>query len=230
MAKPSLLLLHGALGAASQFAPWLPLLEADFEVRTLDFEGHGSQPFADRPFAIAHFAENLEAYIRANNLEKVNVFGYSMGGYVAMYLAQRKPELFGKISTFASKLAWTPEGAAREVRMLDVNTILEKVPKFAQALEARHFGNEWKEHLARTAAMMLALGDAPALKDEDFPEIKVPLRLGVGDSDTMVTLEETISAFRKIPGAQLFVMPATQHPVEKIDAVRIVEAIRAYFL
>ena len=104
MAKPQLILLHGALGAQSQFSPWLPLLEESFEVHSLDFEGHGTQAFADRPFAISHFAENLERYIHSKGLQQPHVFGYSMGGYVAMYLAVRQPELLGKIFTFATKL------------------------------------------------------------------------------------------------------------------------------
>ena len=187
MSKPSLLLLHGALGAQSQFAPWVPLLSNDFDVHTLDFEGHGAQPFADRPFSIPGFAENLEAYLLANGLENANVFGYSMGGYVAMYLAARKPGLIGKLFTFATKLDWNPAVAAREVKMLDVATILEKVPKFAEMLKARHFGNDWQQHLARTAEMMIGLGNAPALTAADFGKLDLPVRMGIGDRDTMVT-------------------------------------------
>jgi pimeloyl-ACP methyl ester carboxylesterase len=229
MPKPSLVLLHGALGAASQFAPWLPLLESHFEVHTLDFEGHGAQPFAARPFAIAHFAENLEAFLAQNGLTQVHVFGYSMGGYVAVYLARRKPELFRKIFTFATKLDWSPEGAAREVRLLDIDTILSKVPKFAQMLETRHHGNDWRQHLAHTADMMRALGAQPALLEEDFASLQVPVCMGIGDRDTMVTLEETIAAYRLLQDAQLLVLPATPHPIEKIDAARICGEIVRYF-
>ncbi len=230
MAKSPLILLHGALGAKAQFGPWIPMLEDKFEVHTLDFEGHGTQPFAARPFAIAHFAENLEQYILGKGLHQPHIFGYSMGGYVALYLAVRKPELLGKIFTFATKLAWTPEGAAKEVKMLDIATILEKVPKFAQMLEVRHHGNDWQQHLTRTAEMMIGLGSAPALTNDDFPKIQNPVRMGIGDRDTMVSLEETIAAYRQLPQAQLFVMPNTPHPIEKIDVSRIVAVIEEWFL
>lgn len=229
MAKSPLILLHGALGAQSQFTPWLPLLEPHFELHLLEFEGHGGQPFADRPFAIAHFAENLEAYIAQHGLERPNIFGYSMGGYVALWLSLRRPELIGKLFTFATKLDWNPAGAAKEVKMLDIATILDKVPKFATMLEARHHGNDWKEHLARTAAMMLAMGNEPPLTAEDFSKLTIPVRMGIGDRDTMVTLEETIAAYRAIPGAELFVMPNAPHPIEKLDAGRMAGVIREYF-
>lgn len=229
MAKSPLILLHGALGAQSQFAPWLPLLEPHFEVHLLEFEGHGRQPFADRPFAIAHFAENLEQFIVQKGLDRPNIFGYSMGGYVALWLSLRRPELIGKLFTFATKLDWNPAGAAKEVKMLDIPTILDKVPKFATMLEARHHGNEWKEHLSRTAAMMLAMGHEPPLTAEDFTKVSIPVRMGIGDRDTMVTLEETIAAYRAIPGAELFVMPNGPHPIEKLDAGRMAAGIREYF-
>jgi NDP-sugar pyrophosphorylase family protein len=44
MSKDSLLLLHGALGASSQFAPLTPLLEDRFEVHTARFRRHGTSP------------------------------------------------------------------------------------------------------------------------------------------------------------------------------------------
>lgn len=228
MAKPSLLLLHGALGSQSQFDAWLPHLETDFEVHRLDFEGHGAQAFPDRPFAIAHFAENVATYMVAHGLERPAVFGYSMGGYVALYLSLRQPGLMGKLFTFATKLDWNPQGAAREVKLLDVATILEKVPKFAEMLAARHHGNDWQQHLARTARMMLEMGDHPPLTLDDYGQVALPVRMGMGDHDTMVTLEETIAAYRCMAHAELYVMPGTPHPIEKINVARMCREIREW--
>lgn len=230
MAKPKLILLHGALGAKSQFEHWLPFLEPNFEVLRLDFEGHGSEPFTNRPFAIANFAENLSNFLDEQVTEPANIFGYSMGGYVALYLAAKQPERFAKIFTFASKFHWSPESAAKETKLLDVATILEKVPKFADMLANRHHGNDWQGHLSRTALMMHALGANPALGAEDFAKITTPTRIGIGDSDTMVSLEETIAAYRQIQNAEFQVLPNTPHPLEKINPAVICREISDYFL
>ncbi|HEX2900608.1 MAG TPA: alpha/beta hydrolase, partial [Bacteroidia bacterium] len=61
-------------------------------------------------------------------------------------------------------------------------------------------------------------------------KIQIPIRIGIGDRDTMVSLEETISAYRLLPNAQLFVMPNTPHPIEKIDVGRIVGVVKEWFL
>ncbi len=228
--RPHILFLHGALGTQAQFRPWGELLEKDFTVHLLDFEGHGSRPMADRPFRISHFAENVAGYLAENGLKGMDMFGYSMGGAVALYLAKTEPELVGRIFTFATKFDWNPESASHEVKFLNPDQILEKVPNFAKTLETAHMASDWREVLARTRDMMLHLGRENPLKDGDFQSITNTVRIGLGDRDNMVTLEESIGAYRKLPEAQLFIMPDTPHPVDKIDIKRIVQSIREFFL
>ena len=228
MEKPALILLHGALGAASQFQPWLSLLEQDFRVFTLDFEGHGERPGTRREFAIEHFAENLEQLIQEQGLAPANVFGYSMGGYVALWLAAQKPELIERVFTFASKVAWDPETAKREIRMLDPEKIKAKVPHFAKMLETRHAANNWEAVLHETAGMMNGLGQNNLI-EASYTGIKARVRVGLGDRDTMVGLEETVQMQNRIDGAELLILPGTPHPLEKIDPLRICTQIKDFF-
>src|SRR3712207_9473087 len=83
MTRPTLLLLHGAIGASDQFAPLLPLLNPAFDLHALDFEGHGASPLQGHPFTIERFAANVLDYLEQHRIERTHVFGYSMGGYVA---------------------------------------------------------------------------------------------------------------------------------------------------
>jgi hypothetical protein len=39
----------------------------------------------------------------------------------------------------------------------------------------------------------------------------------IGDRDKMVRLEETVEAFRRLPNAELAVLPASPHPLEAVD-------------
>lgn len=229
MAKSPLLLLHGALGSASQFTAWKLELEPNFEVHTMDFQGHGGAAFPEGPFRIEAFAEDLKEYLTTHQLEPVDIFGYSMGGYVALYLAQQAPELINRIFTFATKFDWQPETAAKEVKMLDPDTIAAKVPHFAKMLEERHHGNEWRGHLERTAEMMIDLGNSPRLNESEFQTIQHPVRMGLGDRDRMVSLDETIHAYKQLPNSELVVLPGTPHPIEKINLNRIKPLILDFF-
>lgn len=218
--------LHGAIGASDQ----LKSLAEKFQNAFLfDFPGHGGKAFPDEAFSIHLFAESLLQEMENKKIERADFFGYSMGGYVALYLARHYPGRVGKIMTLGTKFAWDEMSSAKEVKMLDPGKIAEKVPKFAAALEKRHAPLDWKEVLSRTAGMMLALGKNPELSKEDFAQIKTPVLLSVGDSDTMVSLEETIGVYRQIEGAQLAVHASTVHPIEQVDEGRLVELGERFF-
>jgi pimeloyl-ACP methyl ester carboxylesterase len=194
-----------------------------FRAHRFSFSGHGHEPFREH-FGIEQFANELEQFIRKHGLEKPAIFGYSMGGYVALYAAKTKPQLPGTVISLGTKFAWSPEIAAKEIKMLDAGTILEKVPKFAEALKARH-GAEWQTLLRRTAEMMTSLGEAPALKDGDFPLIEQNVLIGLADHDTMVSLDETLHVFKALKQADLYMLPRTKHPIETVNPQLLAEII-----
>ncbi|MGD8710694.1 MAG: alpha/beta hydrolase [Ectothiorhodospiraceae bacterium] len=229
MDRPNLLLLHGALGSGSQFRELAETLAPRFTVHHPDFEGHGAAADAGRPFRTEHFAENIRAYMDSHGLAQAHVFGYSMGGYVALYLAARDPERVSSLMTLATKIAWTPEFASGEVRFLDPDKIAAKVPAFAQQLERRHEGFGWRNVLAATEEMMRSLGESPDLDDNALERVRQRARIAVGDRDHMVTLEECAEAYRHLPSAELQVLPGTPHPLEKVNVSRLAAALVDFF-
>jgi len=224
----SLLLLHGAVGASEQLVPLQQAL-GRFDAKLFDFPGHGGKEFPAEAFSIRLFAESVLAWMDAQELERTGIFGYSMGGYVGLYLARHYPQRIDRVLTVATKFAWDETTAAKEVKMLDPGKIAEKVPKFAQALEKRHAPLDWKEVLQRTAQLMLSLGREPELKEEDFKQITQPVRIALGDRDTMVSLEETVQVYRALPNAQLQIFPQTPHPVEQMNVKLLVAAAEEFF-
>ena len=87
-----LLLLHGALGNAHSLQPLANELQNDFEIHSLTFEGHGGSEIPTHDFTIPDFAEEVIAYLNQNNINEIALFGYSMGGFVGLYLAKHFPE------------------------------------------------------------------------------------------------------------------------------------------
>src|SRR5690349_10027502 len=120
--KP-LLLLHGALGSADQFDQLNKLLRDKYQVHTLNFSGHGGNPFPEQDFSIPLFALEVLHYMEENRIERPSFFGYSMGGYIAMYLAKNLSHKVESVITLATKFQWDKEIAARESKMLDANAI-----------------------------------------------------------------------------------------------------------
>jgi len=222
-----LLLLHGAIGSAAQLQALKDLLSPHFKVHAVEFSGHGKTAFAE-DFSIAQFAKELHGYITTHQLQQPHVLGYSMGGFVALKLASEHPNALGKIMTLATKFHWDPETAAREIKMLNAEKIEEKLPAFAQTLEARHQTIGWKKVLSKTADMMLAMGNDNPLSKEHFELISNPVRLSIGDRDQMVTLEETIQVYRQIKNASFQIFPETPHPIEKMNLNQLVMALNQF--
>lgn len=227
--KLPLLLLHGAIGAADQFVPLHEALFATTDVHIVEFPGHGDTPALKEPFSIGGFAAALESWMDEKGIAKADIFGYSMGGYVALWLARYRPERVHRVMTLATKFAWDEATAAKETKMLDPNTISAKVPAFASTLQRRHAANGWENVLQKTAAMMQELGKSPALTNEHFPQIAQPVKICIGDRDKMVSLEETINVYRQLPLAQLSVWPATPHPIEQVSTARLAQEISEFF-
>ncbi|MEZ4954623.1 MAG: alpha/beta fold hydrolase [Saprospiraceae bacterium] len=211
-----LILLHGALGSKEQLEELAYLLKEKYQVYTFNFSGHGDQPSIE-PFSNDLFSENIYQFLSENKIEKCHLFGYSMGGYVALYFANKYPDKIGKIITLATKFNWTLETAAKEIKMLNPNIIEEKVPKFAAVLKARHVANDWKMVLNKTADMMLGLGNGNALKENDLKSIKNEVLIAVGDVDKMVAVDESSWAVENLPNGKLMVLNGVEHPIEKVD-------------
>lgn len=216
------LLLHGALGSSEQMKPLADRLGE--HAVCVDLPGHGVRANDDAPFDIERMAMAVAECVT----QPTDLFGYSMGGYVALFLAATQPDKVKRVVTLATKFHWTPEGAAQEVRMLNAEKLKEKVPAFAALLETRH-GSQWPLVMERTAQMMLALGQQPILTPELLGSITCPVLLLRGTEDTMVSREETLWAQRHMANAQFQELEGQPHPLEKIDLSVIVNLFRETF-
>lgn len=94
--KP-LLIVHGYLGMSDN---WKTLAgqyaQAGFEVHAVDMRNHGKSFHSD-VFTYDAMVQDLIDYCDANNLDKVDLIGHSMGGKAAMFLAVQYPERLDKL-------------------------------------------------------------------------------------------------------------------------------------
>jgi pimeloyl-ACP methyl ester carboxylesterase len=148
-----------------------------------------------------------------------------MGGYVALWLANQHPEVVGKIVTLGSKFDWSIDSASQEIKKLNSEKILEKIPAFARILENRHAPNDWKLLLQKTADMMMVLGKSPLLTKEILETIQHPTLVCLGDQDDMAdrNYSELVASF--LPNGKFHLLENTPHPIEKVDLTKLVSLI-----
>ena len=109
------LLLHGWTASADLnfFSAYGPLMR-DRRVIALDHRGHGRGLRSEERFALTDCADDAAAVLAVLGVDRAVAVGYSMGGPVAMLLAQRHPDLVGGIVVQATALEWSGEWWERE--------------------------------------------------------------------------------------------------------------------
>lgn len=212
----SLILLHGALGSAEDLqALSEKITTSSVKLHFFSFSGHGGIA-TGAEFGIDAFALELKNYIHNNHLTKPIIFGYSMGAYVALTLAAHEPEMIGKIICLGTKFNWNKEFVANETALLKPEILQEKAPAFALSLQNKH-GKYWIELLFKTAKMMHELAEKEHLPEDTLATIRIPVLIGIGDKDKMVSLNETLQTFRALPNASMYVLPNSKHPIESVN-------------
>ncbi|GCE15824.1 alpha/beta fold hydrolase [Tengunoibacter tsumagoiensis] len=109
--KP-LVMLHGGLGNFAMLAGLAPTLAQDRQVIGVDLYGHGRTALTDRPFDLGQIGDDIAGLIQYLGFEKADIFGYSLGGAVALQTVIRHPERVDKLvvlSTPFKRTGWYPD-------------------------------------------------------------------------------------------------------------------------
>lgn len=96
---PPLVLVHGytASGWSNWSASgWVDFLAPHYTLLVPDLRGHGrsQKPWRNDAYTIQKFARDVRAVMREEEVLSAPVFGYSMGGMIALELLARHPGLF----------------------------------------------------------------------------------------------------------------------------------------
>jgi pimeloyl-ACP methyl ester carboxylesterase len=161
-------------------------------------------------------ADDTAALLRHLGIEKADVFGYSMGGGVALQIAIRHPEVVRKL--VATSASYTSDGIYPEVLAM-IETITPEAfagtPWFAEYARVAPNPDDFPELVAKLKRLD---AEVYAWPSESVQAIAAPTLLVIGDSD-VVRREHAVELFRLrgggvsgdlagLPNAQLAVLPA----------------------
>jgi esterase/lipase len=225
---PKILFLHGALGVRGDLDPLMAIFrERGFEPLAFNFSGHGTPAAVPAEFRIDLFARDLETYLKTHALADVAVFGYSMGGYVALYHAANYADSpLRRIFTYGTKFNWSEKAVQKELPMLVPEHLEEKFPHFVEALKGKH-GENWRHLLLATAHMMQNLERLDGLSKEDVADLDLPVTLILGDQDRMVTSEETQLTASWLRHGRVKIVAHSKHELERSNLREIAETVIA---
>ncbi|MEX1191861.1 MAG: alpha/beta hydrolase [Brumimicrobium sp.] len=205
-----LVLIHGALGNKKEFDSIVTLLDQKFIIHLYEIPHHGEKKNSKIPFTLTHLSSDFISYLK--NIGPCYIYGFSLGGYLALHTAQIDSTYIKGIITQGTKLKWTPVEAKKEVKSLDLNFLKENVQPFYQYLESLHT-NYLPGLLKKTSKFMLDLGDRPTVTKDSVKNISVPVRMVRGGKDKMVTKAETIEICESLKNGIYFEISSFIHPV-----------------
>lgn len=232
-----LLLLHANPGDSRDFAGVLPKLCEQYRVITLDWPGYGRSPAAQEPAASSamFFAELLQQFVQALELEGALVIGNSVGGYAAVRLALDRPAAVRAL-VLVSPGGFTPhnfitrgfcrfQGSAFSLPpALLARLYLKQDSAISRAMKARAAG-EQSQPVAK--AINRAVWRSFAQPEHDLRErakaLTQPTLLVFGRYDPLIPAhKDGREAARSLPGARCEVMvtghaPFAETPEDFLD-------------
>jgi len=223
-------LVHGLGGRSEDWRNLAPYLaHAGFRVYMPDLPGFGgSDKPADFSYSIPDQAEIVTGFMDAQGLKRVDLGGWSMGGWIVQYLAASHPDRVARLVVFDSagldiKPAWntalfTPVSAL-ELDQLDALLMPHPpaVPPFIAADILRTSRDQaWIVH--RALASMLAGRDTT---EKLLPQLRMPVLIVWGGLDHITPVEQGDALHRLVPQSQFEVFPACGHlaPVQCADLI-----------
>jgi pimeloyl-ACP methyl ester carboxylesterase len=237
-----LLLVPGAFLSTDSMRQWVAGFVAERPVIVFDQQGHGRTADTPRPMSYEQFGDDAAGLLRALEVERADVMGYSQGGGVALQLALRHPQLVRNLVILSATYrqdGWYPSvlrGLEGLTGDLLVNTPVGEAFRrhtadpaaFDAYIEKMRVLNFEDQNISDAqmrsirARTMVIVGDADGVRPEHALAM-FALR-GGGDEDAAAT--GTISG---LPRARLVVLPATSH-VSISHAVPVLEPMITAFL
>ena len=224
--RPSIVILHGALGATELETRGLyEELAKDYSVVAIDFPGHGASDDIDElPLTMKALADAVTAVMDAVGLERSVIFGFSFAGNVGLTLAREHPDRVKRLISHGANPFWQ---SSQTPELFDPETIERNHPAWAQRLDLVHGTQQWR----RTATRLLSAAEGESgtlLTDEQIRAVNIPALITGGDRDPLTPLADTTRLFELLPNSQLAILPDTAHPFQHVDAHTYARHIRAF--
>ncbi|WP_024574926.1 MULTISPECIES: alpha/beta hydrolase [unclassified Afipia] len=209
-----IVLVHGF--ASSKNMNWIypgwvsTLTKAGRRVIALDHRGHGESTklYDPEDYHIGTMAGDVSGLMDHLNIERADMMGYSMGGRITAYLAERSPERLGKAILggigmgLIEDIGRPGENVAEALEAASLDDVTDPVGR-----TFRTFADQTRSDRRALAACMR--GSRRLMTREEAAAITVPTLIAVGTTDDIAGSASRLADV--IPGSQVLDIPNRDH-------------------
>ncbi|HEX6508955.1 MAG TPA: alpha/beta hydrolase, partial [Chloroflexota bacterium] len=216
-----LVLLHGAFSAiGTSFGALLPALASGRQVIAVEFQGHGHTADIDRPLTMEGLVEDTVALLRYLDVGEADVFGYSMGGGIALALTISHPTMVRKL-IYAGGASYSSKGFYPEILAGTQNITPDALIGSPFHDEYTRIAPNPNDFLTLVDKMKRMNAEIPSIPPDVLRSMTTPTLLINADGD-IVRPEHVVEMFRllgggvlrfdgTVPQSQLAILPGTDH-------------------
>lgn len=237
---------HGLLFDRRIFEEQVAALSGRYRVIAFDFRGHGGSEVTRGGYDMDSLAADAAGLIEALGAAPCHFAGLSMGGFVGLRLAARRPELVRSLVVLDSSADPEPRGNLPRYRLLQMVARLFGLGAVAGRVMPILLGKTTMEDPARREMRELwrarvvgqdRVGVTRAVSGVlerdgvygELPGIQVPVLIVVGEEDTATPPAKAERMQGAIPGAELVTIPRAGH-MSSIEAPEAVTRAMEEFL
>ncbi len=221
-----LVLIHGFGDCGSVWESFLPSLEKQYRVISMELRGHGSSGEFEGPFLFEDSAGDLLELLDQLALRKVKAMGISAGGMTLLHAAVRQPERFEALAVIGAAYEFPEQ--ARVIMRGTPGNMPPPVLAFFTACATR--GQAQVDHLLQQFNGFQHNDDDIRLSMEELAAIRARTLIVHGDRDAFFAVEIPVRMYEAIPDSQLWIVPGGDHvPIFDHNA-RAFEEIALRFL
>jgi pimeloyl-ACP methyl ester carboxylesterase len=205
-----LIFIHGAFGTEADLKPLAELCSGiQIELLSLPFHGRDSGP----RFSYNDLKNGLKERLKSET--NYSIFGYSLGGHLALDLAASGLITPDSITTYGTRFFWTDELVKKIARNMNPESLPHTLPDYAGLLNQKH-GSAWVALVQDTLMVMNEMVQHP-MNEHDLKNIKTRVQLLVGDKDLLAYPEETMKVAKLIDQSSFKIIQNGVHDLAKLD-------------
>lgn len=232
------LLVHGLGGRAEDWASLMPQLVRDHHrVYALDLPGYGRSDWPrTAQYSIPELTAGIKAFMDAQHLERVDLGGWSMGGWIAMRLALDEPQRIRRLMLFDSagtrfNLVWDPSlfepNTPEKLQKLD-DLLMPNGAPHVPGFIARAVFRFVDRHAWVVERNMDSLLTQKDLLDGRLGGLKMPVLIVWGKQDRLIPYSIGEQMHHDIPQSEMQIFDGCGHLAPNQCAARVEPVVTGF--